>query len=122
MWRRAIRRISVAASDARRLAPFVPALLRRPRREGSPLAARVRRLPDDARVLQLQPADPADTAALASGCRGSARRVVVAWPDAGEAFEAWHVAVIAAGALPYVEIRREADPAAPEFALVHGLQ
>jgi hypothetical protein len=95
-------------------------LLRRQPRPASPLEAQVRRLPDDARVLQLQPADPAETVALAAGCRGSARRIVVVWPDTNEAFETWHRAVIAAGALPYVEPRRDADPAAPGFALVHG--
>ena len=102
--------------------PFVPVLLHGQPRASSPLEAQVRRLPRDARVLQLQPANPADTVALAAGCRGSARRVVVVWPDTNEAFEAWHRAVIAAGALPYVETRRETDAAAHGFALVHGAQ
>jgi hypothetical protein len=90
------------------------------------LAARVRRLPADAVIVQRAPADAAATLGLARGCFGSARRVHVEWPgdtqtaDASRrAFCEWHRRVIEAQLLPFVRVVRDVEPLLHRAALVY---
>ena len=128
--RRALARLRGERLLLPRVRPFLPLLLRslvtrrrgRRRAPGArPLTTRVGRLARDGVVLQLQPADPDETVGLAAGCRGSARRILVHWPeDADEdAFERWHRHVIKAGALDRVDVARSVDVGDTRVRLVH---
>jgi len=122
----------------RSLPPFLAVLLRSvvgagkdPSTEVAPamrgLVDEAGRLPDDALIAQRSPIDPEVTFALAAGCRGTARRVLVEWPTGELATEAgrtrfarWHREVIRRGLLSQVVVSRQIDPAAQKFALVYA--
>jgi len=89
------------------------------------LVRRLMTLPERASIVQLPPIDLDTTAALATACWRSERRVLVQWgreelerPERRAAFECWHRSVIALGLLPVLEIVERADPCAPGVGLV----
>jgi hypothetical protein len=87
-----------------RLLPMVRLLSTR-RRPGAPAANRRGVRATHNRVATLRgPITAAETIALVAARPQSEQRLVVEWPQGEPGFEDWHRAVIAAGALPYLDL------------------